>query len=186
MSEYFIEDQFNDMLFSGDSRIRDSFSLLHLNIRSLQCNASKSTDLLSNVNLKFSLIGISETWLNDSSPSVDIDGYSCVHKSRENRSSFTNILSGLILQAHFRIVSLSFQSRRRQTMVRGRLAELWAETGLRELLPTRCALSTSGALVRFNSSFKACFTLASVSSHVSSFCSGMPSTLTLFRLLWIS
>ena len=83
--EYFIEDQFNDMLSSEDSRICDSFSLLHLNIRSLQCNASKLTDLLSNVNLKFSLIGISETWLNDSSSSVDIDGYSFVHKSRENR-----------------------------------------------------------------------------------------------------
>ena len=33
--EYFIEVQFNDMLSSEDSRIRDSFSLLHLNIRSL-------------------------------------------------------------------------------------------------------------------------------------------------------
>ena len=44
-------------------------------------------DLLSNVNLKFSLIGISETWLNDSLLSVDIDGYRFVHKSRENRSS---------------------------------------------------------------------------------------------------
>ena len=84
--EYFIEDQFNDMLSSEDSRICDSFSLLHLHIRSLQCNASKLTDLLSNVNLKLSLIGISETWLNDSSSSVDIDGYSFVHKSRENRS----------------------------------------------------------------------------------------------------
>ena len=84
--EYFIEDQFNDMVSSEDSHICDSFSLLHLNIRSLQCNASKLTDLLSNVNLKFSLIGISETWLNDSSSSVDIDGYSFVHKSRENRS----------------------------------------------------------------------------------------------------
>ena len=85
--EYFIDYQFNDMLSSEDSRICDRFSLLNLNIRSLQCNAGKLTDLLSNVNLKFSLIGISETWLNDSSSSVDIDGYSFVHKSRENRSS---------------------------------------------------------------------------------------------------
>ena len=63
--EYFIEAQFNDMLSSEDLRIWDSFSLLHLNICSLQCNAIKLTDLLSNVNLKFSLIGISEIWLND-------------------------------------------------------------------------------------------------------------------------
>ena len=66
--------------------VSDSFSLLHLNIPSLQCNANKLTDLLSNVNLKFSLVGISETWLNDSSSSVDINGYSFLHKSRENRS----------------------------------------------------------------------------------------------------
>ena len=59
---------------------------MHLNIPSLQCNASKLTDLLSNVNLKFSLIGNSEIWLNDSSSSVDINSYSFVHKSRENRS----------------------------------------------------------------------------------------------------
>ena len=85
--EYFIEDQLNDMLSSEDLRICDSFSPLHLNIRSLQCNASKLTDLSSDVTLKFSLIGISETWLNDSSLSVDIDSYSFVHKSRENRSA---------------------------------------------------------------------------------------------------
>ena len=62
------------MLSSEDLRICDSLSLLHLNIRSLQCNASKLMNLFSNVNLKFSLIGISETWLNDSSSPVDIDG----------------------------------------------------------------------------------------------------------------
>ena len=84
--EYFTEHQFNNMLTTEDPRIHDSFSLLHLNIRSLQCNANKLTDLFSNVNFKFSLIGISETWLNDSSPSVDIDSYSFVHKGRENRS----------------------------------------------------------------------------------------------------
>ena len=32
------------------------------------------------------MIDISETWLNDSSLSVDIDGYSFVDKSRENSS----------------------------------------------------------------------------------------------------
>ena len=84
--EYFIKDYFNDMLTSEDSRIRDSFFQLHLNIRSLQSEASKLTDLLSNVNLKFSYVGISETCLNDSTPSVNIDAYSFVHKSRKNRS----------------------------------------------------------------------------------------------------
>ena len=47
---------------------------------------SFSSGATEKLKLKFSLIGISETWLNDSSSSVDIDGYSFVHKSRENRS----------------------------------------------------------------------------------------------------
>ena len=59
--------------------VSDSFSLLHLNIPSLQCNANKLTDLLCNVNLKFSLISISETWLNDLSSSFDTNGYSFLH-----------------------------------------------------------------------------------------------------------
>ena len=53
----------NNMLTIEDPGIHDSFSLLHLNIRSLQCTVSKLTDLFSNINFKFSLIGISETWL---------------------------------------------------------------------------------------------------------------------------
>lgn len=73
------------MLTSEDLRIHDSFPLLHLNIRSLQRNATKLTDLFCNINFKLSLFGISETWLNHSSPSVDIDGYSFYHKGRENR-----------------------------------------------------------------------------------------------------
>ena len=50
------------------------FSFLHLNIRSLPHNLVKLTDYLSCLNIKFSVIGISETWLNDSSHSVDISG----------------------------------------------------------------------------------------------------------------
>ena len=50
------------------------FSLLHLNIRSLPHNLVNLTDCLSCLKLKFSVIGISETWLNDPSQSVDIYG----------------------------------------------------------------------------------------------------------------
>ena len=38
------------------------------------------------MNIKFSLIGVSETWLNDYSHSVDIDGFNFIHKHRPNRT----------------------------------------------------------------------------------------------------
>ena len=62
------------------------FSFLQLNIRSLPHNLVKLTDYLSCLNIKFSVIGISETWLNDSSHSVDISGFKYLHKYRQNRT----------------------------------------------------------------------------------------------------
>ena len=46
----------------------------------------KLTDYLSCLNIKFSVIGISETWLNDSAHSVDINGFKFLHKYRQNRT----------------------------------------------------------------------------------------------------
>ena len=61
-------------------------SLLHLNIRSVSHNLNSLTDLLSNLNIKFSFIGISETWLSDSSNSTDIEGYKFLHKHKQNKA----------------------------------------------------------------------------------------------------
>ena len=47
-------------------------SLLHLNIRSLYRNLDSLITLLKNVELRFSFIGITETWLRDSSLHTDI------------------------------------------------------------------------------------------------------------------
>ena len=62
------------------------FSFLQLNIRSLPHNLVKLTDYLSCLNIKFSVIGISEIWLNDPSHSVDISGFKFLHKYRQNRT----------------------------------------------------------------------------------------------------
>ena len=73
------------MLKSEVSLNTYKFSLLHLNIRSLQRNVDRLTDLLANLDLQFSVIGISETWLSESSHSVDIDGFNFIQKNRPNR-----------------------------------------------------------------------------------------------------
>ena len=83
--DYYIEDKFNEML-RNDNLCDEDFSLLHLNIRSLQRNLNSLSILLTCLNIKFSLIGVSETWLNDYSHSVDIDGFNFIHKHRPNRT----------------------------------------------------------------------------------------------------
>ena len=59
------------------------FSLLHLNIRSLARNLNSLTDFLSCLDIKFSVIGISENWLIESPQSTDINGFKFLHKHRQ-------------------------------------------------------------------------------------------------------
>ena len=61
-------------------------TLIHLNIRTLGHNFNSLTNLLVSINHKFSIIGISETWLQDSLHNVDIVGYNFVHDYHSDRS----------------------------------------------------------------------------------------------------
>ena len=59
------------------------FSLCHANIRSLKANLPAFEVCLQNMDIKFSAIGISETWLNDSNCDLyNIDGYDFVETHR--------------------------------------------------------------------------------------------------------
>ena len=81
--EYYIEEKFNEMLQQKNILgANNCLSLLHLNIRSLHRNLDSLTTLLKNVELRFSFIGITETWLWDSSLHPDISGYNFVHNPR--------------------------------------------------------------------------------------------------------
>ena len=55
------------------------------NIRSIYQNRSRFTDLLYGLDIKFSAIGITETWLQDVEHMVDIEGYNSIHNHRRNR-----------------------------------------------------------------------------------------------------
>ena len=72
------------MLSKEASHLKDKFSLLHLNIRSPQFNGNKLTDLFERLNFTFFVFGISETWLDESSQSVEIDGFDFIQKTRAN------------------------------------------------------------------------------------------------------
>ena len=53
---------------------------MHVNVRSLHHNLSGLTNFLVTVNLRFSFIGITETWLRDFSHNSDIPGYKFIRK----------------------------------------------------------------------------------------------------------
>jgi hypothetical protein len=52
-----------------------SLLTLHLNIRSISQNKSRLTDWLCGLDIKFSVIGITETWLKEADNLAGIDGY---------------------------------------------------------------------------------------------------------------
>lgn len=84
--EYYLEDQFNVMFRNECKSANPTFSTLHLNIRSILQNSSRFTDWLSGLGIKFSVIGITETWLKEADHTVEIHGYNFIHKHRENRT----------------------------------------------------------------------------------------------------
>ena len=77
-SDYYTEDQFNNQFFKKMPNTQ-CLSFLHLNIRNLSRNIDSLTNMMAEINAKFSVVGISETWLQDVSPPVDIDGSNFVH-----------------------------------------------------------------------------------------------------------
>ena len=83
--DYFFEDNFNKrcQALKVDD---DNFSICHLNTRSIPKNFDNLRDYLSNLSINFSIIAISETWLNsDTCNLYDLPGYNSVHNVRNSK-----------------------------------------------------------------------------------------------------
>ncbi|KAJ8031441.1 hypothetical protein HOLleu_24631 [Holothuria leucospilota] len=80
--EYYSDDQFKQKFDS-----EKGLSIIHFNCRSLYANFSSLETYLNELNLKFDIIAISETWLNlDSNTALyELDGYDMFHVDRSNR-----------------------------------------------------------------------------------------------------
>lgn len=65
----------------------NKFSVLHLNIRSLNKHHDELTSLISDTGYCFNIIGCSETWLNDKSytDTLNLEGYALYYKNRPDR-----------------------------------------------------------------------------------------------------
>ena len=68
---------------------KESFSVLHLNIRSMNKNFEAFQDFYKSLNTKFSIICLTETWANDSDINQNslfqLEGYFPVHQIRKSR-----------------------------------------------------------------------------------------------------
>ena len=72
---------------SISSTYSNCLSFLHLNIRSLTRNIDDLEIFLSNITNKFTVVGISETWLQTLEHNCDIKGYNFVHNYRKDKTS---------------------------------------------------------------------------------------------------
>ena len=73
-SKYVIEEELNNEIDIAKNTA--SFSIVHLDASSLLGNFDKVNLLLNNIRKPFSVIGVSETWLNDATLElVNITGY---------------------------------------------------------------------------------------------------------------
>ncbi len=84
--DYLLSDQFANK-FRGDDNPH-SFSCLHFNSRSLLKNCDSIFEFIELLNFQFGVIGFSETWLNDESPTslLNIPDYINVFKNRQGRT----------------------------------------------------------------------------------------------------
>ena len=82
---YYIEDSFNDKC-SQLSISSQNLSLIHTNIRSAPKNLSSFETYLQNIDTKFTVVGLTETWMTQDNVGLyGIDGYNAVNNFRINR-----------------------------------------------------------------------------------------------------
>lgn len=73
--DYYVEETFNNKCTELSLNV-DNFSIFHLNIRSLPKHFSELQNFLSTLNLKFSVIGLTETWLTENTQDLfELEGY---------------------------------------------------------------------------------------------------------------
>ena len=73
--DYYIEETFNNKC--AELSLNDlNFSIFHLNVRSLPKHFNELQNYLTNLNLKFSVIGLTETWLTEHTADLyELEGY---------------------------------------------------------------------------------------------------------------
>ena len=81
--DYYFEDAFNKKISNIET---NKLSLFHQNIKSIPKQIDDFELYINSLDIKFSFIGLSETWLDkDKQEFYDLQGYYCINRYRENR-----------------------------------------------------------------------------------------------------
>ena len=79
---YYFEDTFNKKINSME---KNRLSLFHQNIKSLPKHIDEFELYLNYLDMKYSFIGLTETWLDKDKEFYHLQGYSCINRYRDNR-----------------------------------------------------------------------------------------------------
>lgn len=83
---YYLEDDINRIMNQNPDDNLCSFAITHWNIRSAPKNLESMEYYLQNVNIKFDIIGLTETWFNENNVNrYDMDGYVHEYNYRKSR-----------------------------------------------------------------------------------------------------
>ena len=83
-SNYYTETSFKEHV-SKCTDAKDMFSMCHLNIRSVSKNLSSFENYLETIQYNFTMIGLTETWLNDTNYDLyGLQGYNFVEQHRSS------------------------------------------------------------------------------------------------------
>ena len=83
--DYYLEDTFNNKSSKLDIT-NHNFSLIHTNIRSAPKNLQAFDQYMENLNINFTVIGLTETWHTNATVGLyTFDGYNAEYHNRENR-----------------------------------------------------------------------------------------------------
>ena len=106
---YFSIDEFNS---SSEKLLQNSFSILHINIRSLNKNFKKLRKYLSLVKRDFNVVALTETWCNYDKAAqnslLQLPNYTPIHQIRNNGQRG----GGMVLYVHN---SLNFKILKKQS-----------------------------------------------------------------------
>ena len=83
-SDYLFCDQFQERF--KRRHVKNTFSVFHLNARSFHKNFDSICDYLDLLSFRFSILGFTETWLHENSPSFEIDCYKFLSNNRKNKA----------------------------------------------------------------------------------------------------
>ena len=85
-SLYYTDDEFNTKVVPKREGL-SNLSIIHFNIRSMAANFNKLKACIAQLNCKFEVIAISETWMNDNeSEEFQLENYYAYYISRQHRT----------------------------------------------------------------------------------------------------